>query len=314
MKKIVVIGNARFVVDCLDVMRRTPTADVRLVMSDPKIKTMGGLVEKYCLQNDLPYLETTQVNSDETLARVEAAQPDLIFSLYNMRILKKPLLSIPKEGTINYHNSPLPKYRGVNIYSWAIINGENEHGVTWHWVDEGIDTGDILGQKTFPLADDETPFTMARKCFRAGVEVLKGILEPLLAGQIQATPQDHSRASYYSFKDTPNEGQIDFTWPFERIERFVRGLDFRPMENTLAYPTVHHDGTAFHPQKVVRLSASPQQPQPGAVESIDQDVLGVRVEGGVVGLTDLLDHEMTTVSPPELADRLGIRVGDRLKT
>ncbi len=307
------IGNARFVVDCLAVMGRTPGSDVKLVISDPELRTMGGLVQRYCQQRDLPYLETTQVNADETLAAVEATEPDYLISVYNMRILKKRLLSIPKLGCVNYHNSLLPRYRGVNIYSWAIINGEKQHGVTWHMVDEGIDTGDILGQKPFALADDETPFTMARKCFKAGVELLGEILAPFLRGELQPKPQDHTQATYFSFKDTPNDGRIDFTWPFERIERLVRGLDFRPIENTLAYPTASVNGTTFHPQKVTYRSTGSRQGQPGEVDSVDDEAVTVLIGDGWMEMTDFLDSDHEPIAAGQLINRLGIRVGDQLE-
>ena len=319
MKKIVVIGNARFVVDCLNVMRRSDEADIRLVISDPKIQTLSGLVERYCGQHGIAYLETEKINSNETLDAVQQAQPDLLFSAYNMRILKAPLLAIPKDGTVNYHNGPLPKYRGVNIYSWVIINGENEHGVAWHWVDEGIDTGDVIGRKMFSVAGDETPFTLARKCFQAGVALLDEILDPFLCGQIKAQRQDHSQASYYSFKDTPDDGRIDFAWSSQRIERFARGLDFRPLENTLAYPTVSFDGQSFHPRKVIPLqntslqTMDPRPLQPGVIENISDETIDVRCGDGVIGLTDLLDTQREAVSSVVLADRLRMKVGHRVQ-
>ncbi len=312
MKKITVIGNTRFVIDCLEIMNHCADADVKLVISDPKLQTLGGLVGRYCEQHNLPHLETDKVNSDETLTAVENAKPDVMFSAFNMRILKDQLLSIPKQGTVNYHNGPLPKYRGVNIYSWAILNGEKQHGVTWHWVDEGIDTGDIIGQKTFPLDDRETPFTMARKCFRAGVDLLGDILEPLLAGQVQAKPQDHTVATYYAYKDTPNDGWIDLTWSFARLERFTRALDFRPMENTLAHPTLRYQNEVFHPQKVTRVSDLSSDQKPGQIICIEDDQLDIAIGDGVVGFTEFLDYNKQSIDVGALVDRTGMQVGDCL--
>ena len=312
MKRIVVIGNGRFVVDCLNVMSRVVDARVELVISDPKIQTMGGLVQRYCEEHNITHLETAKINSEETLNLVKSAQPDYLFSIFNLRIIKRPLLAIPKQGAINFHNGPLPKYRGVNIYSWVIINGEKEHGVTWHYIDEGIDSGDIIGQKMFAVADDETPFTLARKSLQAGVVLWKEIFESLIHGRIIPTPQDHTQATYYSLKDTPNGGRVDFGWSFERLERFVRGLNFAPIENTFVYPNTAYDGQVFYLQKISRSSDLLPEVEAGQVVSVDDGVLGVRIADAVVGLTELLDSEKRPIAVDELVQGYGIQAGDRL--
>ncbi len=196
----------------------------------------GGLVRKHCADHGVRFIETEKINTDEIVDAIGSAQPDYLFSIYNLRIIKTRVLALPRLGVINYHNGPPPRYRGVNIYSWAILNGEKEHGVTWHFVNEGIDTGGVIAEKRFAIDDDETPFTLARKCFQTGVELLGETLPGILGGAIKPTPQDHSQAVYYSLKDTPNDGRVDFGWAFDRLERFVRALDFTPLENNFVYP------------------------------------------------------------------------------
>jgi methionyl-tRNA formyltransferase len=311
MTNVVVIGNAQFVVDCVGVLQRTADVTVRLVISDPAVPTIGGLVERCCRVHGLTHISATDINSDRVLEAVAAAQPDFLFSAYNMQIMKRGLLALPTRATVNFHNGPLPRYRGVNVYSWAIINGEREYGVTWHYAGEAIDAGDILAQRIFPLAHDETPLTLSRRGFAVGVELLAEMATPLIRGQIDPVPQDHAQASSYSRKDTPNGGRTDFGWPFDRLERFVRGLNYYPIRNPFVYATATVNGAPIHPLKLVRFGDQTGAP-PGAVVDVERDMLRVACGDAVLGITEALDANRRLVPIGELARLLGIQVGDRL--
>ena len=148
--RIAVIGNGSFAVGCLRALLRRPEADVGLVLCDPNAQAMRGLVSRFCRDAGLRVVEAAKVNSPAILDEIRAAAPDLLFSFYNMQILKPALLDIPSMGTVNFHNGPLPRYRGVHVYSWAIINGETEYGISWHWVDRGNRYGRRAGAEDVP--------------------------------------------------------------------------------------------------------------------------------------------------------------------
>jgi methionyl-tRNA formyltransferase len=99
----------------------------------------------------VPLLQPSQPNGGEFRARVESLAPDLALSIAYDRILRRPLLDLPRLGCVNIHAGRLPYYRGRNIINWAILNGETEIGVTAHMMDESIDTGDILLQRLLPI-------------------------------------------------------------------------------------------------------------------------------------------------------------------
>lgn len=121
---------------------------------------------------------------------------DLIVCKGYPNTLTKEQLSFPKIGCINIHTSLLPKYRGRHPIVWAMINQEKEIGVTIHWMDEGIDTGDIIRQVIMPLSvNDVYPLVKARLDY-AGEVMLNGVLEEFEAGKFRRVPQDHSKASY----------------------------------------------------------------------------------------------------------------------
>jgi methionyl-tRNA formyltransferase len=306
--RIVVIGNGQFAVKCLRLMMACAGVAVPLVIGDPELYTIAGLLPAFCRRMKLPFFQTTVINAPDTLKAVRSARPDFVFSIYNMRIIKRPLLEIPRVATVNFHNGPLPRYRGVNIYSWAIINGEEDHGVTWHLVDEKIDAGDILGKRSFPLTANDTPVTLLSKGFRAGVDLLDEILPRLIEGRIEPQKQDDSMATYYSARDLPNGGRIDFRWTSERIQRFVRGLDFRPFENRFVYASTSFKGIVFYPQ-TVRHAGSSQTMPPGSIVEIKDNAILVQAADAVVALSHLLDSGLRPISPRSLERQLQCKAG-----
>lgn len=110
-------------------------------------------LEFTCIQNGIPFYRVSRVNSDETAAIVRNTGPDLCITAHFERLIKKPILGIPKFGFINLHPSLLPNYRGMSPQHWPIINGEKETGITVHYLDESADTGDIILQRTISLND-----------------------------------------------------------------------------------------------------------------------------------------------------------------
>jgi methionyl-tRNA formyltransferase len=309
--RIVVIGNGGFAVNCLQVMTASAGINVPLVIVDPKAPAVQGLLQRVCLDRNLPVMEAADINAKAIIDAVAAAAPDFLFSVYNMQIIKRTLLEIPRIAAVNFHNGPLPRYRGVNVYSWAIINGESHYGVTWHLMDQGIDTGDILAQKMFPLSAHETPNTLVAKGFRAGVELLHDFLPKLITGQHAPVKQDEALATYYSKRDCPNGGRIDFRWSFSRIERFVRGLDFRPLKNSFVYPTASFRGQAFHPQTVSLIRVGHTHVA-GAILDVEMNSIQVQAGDAVVELRDLLDAGNRPIAARELQQTLGFRETDVL--
>jgi methionyl-tRNA formyltransferase len=307
--RIVVIGSGSFAVNCLKVLSANAGASIALAVDDPHARAMRGLLGRFCATVNIPLMEAADVNAPPTIEAIRAAKPDFVFSAYNMQILRRELLGIARMGTINFHNGPLPRYRGVNVYSWAIVNGETEYGVAWHMVDEGIDSGDIVGEARFPIAADERPTTLVAKGFKAGVQALEALLPGLLAGTLAPRKQDARQATYYARRDAPNGGWLDFDWPWTRIERFVRGLDFRPLENTLVHPTVAMRSAIVHPQ-AARLIDRSTAASTGAIVAVSDTAIHVQAADGVVALSDFLGADKRPRAA--LAPRdFGWRVGDR---
>jgi methionyl-tRNA formyltransferase len=230
-------------------------------------------------------IECKNVNDEDVFRRLADLEPDMIFNVNNFDLIKPRLLRLPKDGIINFHNGPVPTHRGVNIPSWVIINGELRHAVTWHLVDEGVDTGPVVSESWFDLSDSETAISLIFRCIDEGIRILPKILEDYAAGTLTVTPQE-GEGRYYSRKDTPNGGRIDFTATCAEIDRLVRGLTFHPFPNNFVYP---HFVTPAGPISVgkvsiVSIDEAGAASNPGEIQVLEEIRIIVRCKDGSVAL------------------------------
>lgn len=159
---------------------------------------------------------------------------DWLLSIANLRLIPEAVLALPKRGAINFHDGPLPRYAGLNTPAWAIINGEAQHGVSWHLIETGVDTGDLLAQRMVDIAPDETAFSLNSKCYAAGMESFGEVLAQLESGALQGTAQDLSQRSYFAKDKRPDNGGIlDLTKTAQELSALFRGLDFGDYWNPL---------------------------------------------------------------------------------
>ncbi|MCG7848055.1 MAG: methionyl-tRNA formyltransferase, partial [ANME-2 cluster archaeon] len=136
----------------------------------------------------------------------------------------KEIFDIPEFRTINIHPSYLPVYRGQHVVNWAIINGENETGVTIHYIDEGIDTGDIIIQKKVPISYEDTAKTLHDKIYSEACELVIDVIHSIASGkQIISKKQDDKKATYFHPR-VPEDGRIDWNKSGLEIYNLIRGL------------------------------------------------------------------------------------------
>lgn len=149
---------------------------------------------------------------------------DIIFSINYLFIVENNLLKHPKYA-INLHGSLLPKYRGRTPHVWAIINGEQETGVTAHIMEEGCDAGDIVLQKKVSINREDTGASILNKYKNMYPEIINELIEQIKQGEIKREKQDNQKATYFG-KRTPENGQINWNWQKERIYNWVRAQAF----------------------------------------------------------------------------------------
>lgn len=306
-KRVIVIGDAKMAMDCAKHIIARAELDLRLFVHHAG-EGAEARVARFCEEHQVPHLAVRNANDAEPLRACAQCEPALLFSINNFDILRSALLAIPKQGAINFHNGPLPDYRGVNIPSWAIINGEREHGVTWHMVERGIDTGAVVARACFPVGEDDTAISLTFKCIVEGTKLFPIVLDNAASDVIE-TIRSEGSGRYYSKKDIPNGGYVDLRWPFERISRFMRGLDFRPFENPLAYPRISVRKGFFIATQASRSGEGAGQP-PGLVSGITDEGIEVAGADGSVLLSHLLDAELVERSVREIVEQHSVAVGD----
>lgn len=201
-----------------------PKGRGRRVVASPVKQTAGTL--------GYPVLQPAGVKETWFLEKMIALNPDLFVVVAYGHILSRSVLAIPELGAINIHASLLPKYRGPAPIQWAIINGDEETGVTTMWMDEGMDTGDILLTSNVPIGPEDTAQTLGQRLAEAGAQLLIRTLQDLKSGRIAGIAQEESEATYAPFLKK-EDGCIDWTKDARSIDALIRGVNPWPGAFTL---------------------------------------------------------------------------------
>jgi len=180
-------------------------------------------VKELALRCGLPLLQPESICQEEAIAWLRERKPDVIVVAAFGQILPSSVLGIPPRGCLNVHASLLPRYRGAAPIPAAILAGDKETGVTIMLMDEGMDTGPILAQRSCPIERWDTAASLGRKLSLMGAELLLEVLPKWLEGRIKPRPQE-GKASYARMLKK-EDGIIDWTLPAMDIERRVRAYN-----------------------------------------------------------------------------------------
>ncbi|WP_169054083.1 formyltransferase family protein [Nitratireductor sp. XY-223] len=164
-----------------------------------------GSLKALAREAGIPVFATRDAGSVECLERVRSWAPDLIVSNYFNQVIRRPMLAIPRVGTINMHPALLPRNRGLMPCFWAMANGDPTTGATVHWVDESLDTGNIILQGSVPVHEGESVISLSERCSECGAGLLLECISKLRGGRVPGEPQDETKRSYYSW---PSPGGI----------------------------------------------------------------------------------------------------------
>ena len=166
-----------------------------------------------------------RINTPEFVALLQKLSPDLMVSMHYPVIFKRPILEIPPLGFVNEHPSRLPAGRGMTPSSWHMLIGDARNWITLHFLDPGIDTGDVISQGSIEITPEDTGVTSARKLSEEGHRIFREALPLLREGKAPRTPQSQIegvKSSYYSWK--PWYARIHWGWSPEKIALHVRTL------------------------------------------------------------------------------------------
>ncbi|MCG6911054.1 MAG: methionyl-tRNA formyltransferase [Deltaproteobacteria bacterium] len=230
------MGTPGFAVPSLDALHRS-RHEITLVVTQPDRpkgrgrKLTAPPVKTAARKFGYEVIQPESVKTDAFARTVLDLNPDIIVVIAFGHIIPKAVLATAREGAINLHASLLPKYRGPAPIQWAIINGEAESGVTTMFMDEGMDTGDILLSHSVAIGSRDTSGTLHDTLAETGAELVLETLDRMAAGTLSPRPQDDRRATYAPMLKK-KDGRIDWNLPAKKIESLIRGVNPWPGAHT----------------------------------------------------------------------------------
>lgn len=229
--RIVFMGTPEFSVPTLEQLCESPHDIVGVITRPDQPRGRGRRMEPPAVKVaanslQLPVWQTDDLKATSTREHIASLHPDLIV-VVAFRILPPEILDIPRFGSINLHASLLPKYRGAAPINWALINGENETGVSVFFLEPRVDTGKIIRQKTVSIGHDETYGELYDRLKLIGVDEVVRAVDDIAEGRAAGTPQDERLASA-ARRLTRDDARIGWSQPSERIRNLVRGTTPTP--------------------------------------------------------------------------------------
>ena len=252
----------------------------------------------------VPVFQPPRMKDPEAYDQMVSLNPDLAVLAFVTDIVPGKVLDVPKIGSICYHPSILPKYRGASAINWAVINGETKSGLTIFWVDAGIDTGDILLQKEVDIDPEETTGKVYfNKLYPMGVDAVIEAVDLIAAGKAPRIAQDHSKANYDPPCDEKVAG-LDWGKPGREVFNFIRGCDPQPGATT----TFKGETVKLYNAKFLEEA---HQASPGEILEVTDKGLKVAVQGGAVLIGRLRTKELGKVKVPEFIQARQPQAGER---
>ena len=234
--KIVFMGTPDIAVPCLQKIIDEKYEILGVVTQPDKPKGRGkklGMspVKELAIENNIPVYQPVKARDKEFIDKIKSLNPDVIVVVAFGQIIPKEILEILKLGCINVHVSLLPKYRGSAPINWVIINGEEKTGVTTMYMDEGLDTGDMILKTEVNLDENITAGELHDKMMNIGAETLKETLRLIEEGNAPREVQNHEEFSYAPIMNK-SLGNIDFSKSAREIHNLVRGVNPWPSAYT----------------------------------------------------------------------------------
>ncbi len=226
--RIVYLGSGRFGVECLNVLSRSDHG-IRFVVTQPPQQAGRGRkprptpVACWADEHSIPFIETNNINTPETIERIAGYEPDLIVVIAFGQKIGSELTNLPPKGAINVHASLLPKYRGAAPINWAIINGETTTGISIIALAEKMDAGQILSQAQTDIRADETAGQLHDRLAEIAAPLLLKTVAQIADGTAVYAEQDHAGATLAP-KLAKTDGFLDFAEPADVLARKIRGF------------------------------------------------------------------------------------------
>ena len=285
--RIVFMGTPDFAVAILDKLVQSSLNVVGVITAPDRPAGRGrklneSAVKQYAVSQHLPILQPTNLKSEEFLTELKALDANLQI-IVAFRMLPKAVWEMPKYGTFNLHASLLPQYRGAAPINWAIINGEKETGVSTFYIDDKIDTGEILLQEKTNIDPNETAGELHDKLMHLGASLVVETVELLKTGEVKTIKQPETGNLKLAHKISKETCQINWNLTISDIFNHIRGLSPYPA----AWTTMHNSDEELF-LKIYSVAKEEQEHQFKNGQLIfDKKNLKVAVKGGFIQLLEI---------------------------
>lgn len=274
-------------------------------------KILPTPIKEIALNRGIEVFQPENINNDDSIKKIKEFNPDLILVVAYGQILSKDILNIPKVGCLNIHASLLPKYRGAAPINRAIINGEKETGITFVFMNEKVDAGDIIDQQKITILPDETYGELYDRLSNLSAKIISTILEKIEEGKIKRISQE-SKLVTFAKKMTKQDGEINWSEKGEKIYNLIRGTTLYPGAFTsykgkkLKITKARFLGNY---QNEVELSSS----IPGSVFKIEKESLLISTgDKGIIKIFRLIPAGSKELTASQFVNGYKVKVGDIL--
>lgn len=227
--KIIFFGTPNLSVPFLKALVKEPTFEIMAVITQPDKKAGRGKklssseIKIEAIKLKIPILQFTNLKDDLVVEKLRSLKANLYVVVAYGKLIPSSVLALPTRGVVNVHPSILPTYRGPSPMQFAILNGDKTTGISIMLLDEGMDTGPILAQKTIELSDDETTSTLEKKIGEIGPKFLIETLNCFDGDTCISVPQENNKASYTRLL-VRDDGRIKWQKSAQEIERMIRAF------------------------------------------------------------------------------------------
>lgn len=278
------MGTPDFAVASLDRLVKANKNIVGVITATDKYGGRGGkkliqsAVKKYAVEHNLNVLQPKNLKSPEFIKELQALNADIQI-VVAFRMLPEVVWNMPPKGTFNLHGSLLPQYRGAAPINWAVINGEQETGVTTFFLQHAIDTGDIIDQKRLVIGPDDTAGEVHDKMMHIGADLVLETINSIEISAVRSIPQDESLVSEAPkiFRETC---EINLDQSIDKVYDFVRGLSPFPTAWTML------DGKMLKIYACKKVNEA-RKPETTVFETDGKSFLRIWADDGYLDVSDL---------------------------
>lgn len=307
--KTIFMGTPEFAIPSLKVVSKN--TDLKLIFTKEDKRNARGNkiiyspVKQFGLDNDIEVIQPKRMKDEEVIDKIKEVNPDLIVVVAYGKILPKEIIDIPKYGIINVHSSLLPKYRGASPIHSAILNGDKESGVSIMYIEEGLDSGDVILKETCEITEDDTLGTLHDRLKELGAIGLEKALKLIEVGEVKAEKQDDSKATFVK-PITKKQAKIDWNNTKEVIFNQIRGLN--PFPGAYTHNEKNENIKIYKSEKLEKEYAG----ENGTVVEMTKKGPVVKVANGALRLLEIKFEGKKLQSGADIVNGRKMAVGEKL--